>query len=321
MKTILWIAVTFITLISPVASQTQGTYPAKPVRFVVAFGPGGIVDVAARLIAPKLADAWGQPVVVDNRAGAGGIVGTITVLRSAPDGYTVLVHGTAVAVAPRLNPNAGYELERDFLPVINLASSPNMILAYPGLGAATLQQAIDKARAGTLSYGSPGSGTPPHLSAEYLFRSLAKVNVTHVPYNAGPRAITAGIGGEVQFVSITMASAMPYVRSGKLLALAVMSSQRTAAMPEVPTVADSGFPPFQDYTWVGLFLPKGSPQEAVARLNADIEKLLATQDVRDRLVALGFEPVGGSPAQFAAYVKQESAKWARVVKETGAKAD
>jgi tripartite-type tricarboxylate transporter receptor subunit TctC len=321
MKAIVLIAAALTTLTAPVVSRAQRAYPAKPVHFVVAFAPGGIVDVVARLIAPRLAEVWGQPAVVENRAGAGGLLGTIAALRSAPDGYTVLVHGTAVAVTPYLSPNAGYKLERDLVPVIEVASSPNMILAYPGLGAVTLQQAVDKARPGKLNYSSPGPGTPPHLSAEYLFKSLARVNVTHVPYQAVGQAVAAGIAGDVQFVSITAASARSHVKSGKLRALAVMSSRRVATMPEVPTVAEAGFPAFEDYTWVGVFLPAGSPQEPVARLNADIEQLLATQDLRERLAALGFDPVGGSPAQFAAYLKRESAKWARVVKETGAKAD
>ncbi|HXZ54277.1 MAG TPA: tripartite tricarboxylate transporter substrate-binding protein [Burkholderiales bacterium] len=300
-------------------SRAEQPYPAKPVHFVVGAAPGGIVDVIARLLAPKLSASWGQPVIVENRAGATGLMATKAVLRSAPDGYTVLVHATAVAVMPSLNADAGYRLE-DLVPVIDAASSPDTILAYPGLGATTLKQAIDKARSGKLTYSSPGAGTPPSLSADYLFKVLAKVNVTHVPYQGVAGAVGAGMSGEVQFVTLTAASARPQVKSGKLRPLVVMSSRRIALMPDVPTVAETGLPAFEDQTWVGFFLPAGSPREAVARLNADIGRLLDTPDVRERLAALGFDPVGGSPEQFEAFLKQESAKWARIVKETGAKA-
>ena len=297
------------------------SYPSRPVRFVVAFAPGGIADVAARLIAAKLGDAWGQPVLVENRAGAGGNVGTVAVARSPADGYTVLVTTTSVTVNPSLSKNAGYDLEKDLVAVINMASSPNLIVAHPGLGAANLQQAIAKAKAGKLNYGSAGAGTTPHLTAEHLFKTLAKVNVAHIPYKGAGPAIAAAVAGEVEMASIAMPPAVPQVKAGKLVGLAVTSNKRIAALPDVPTVAESGFPGFEDYTWVGLFMPAGSPPEAVARLNAEVEKLIATADVKDRLAALGFETVGGVPQSFARYLKTELTRWAEVVRDTGAKVD
>jgi tripartite-type tricarboxylate transporter receptor subunit TctC len=319
-------AITFIAAVLTALSESpeiraQEAYPAKPVHFVVAFAPGGIVDVIARLLAPALSEAWKQPVIVENRAGAGGLIATKAVLRSPRDGYTVLVHGTAIAVTPNLDRQAGYQIEKDLIPVIDAASSPDMILAYPGLGAKTLQEAIGKARSGKLSYSSPGTGTPPHLSAEYLFKVLAKVDVTHIPYQAIGQAVGAGISGDVQFVSLTAASARAHVKSGKLVPLVVMSDRRVGFMPGVPTVAEAGLPSLEDRTWVGFFLPAGSPREAVKRLNSDIARLLETPSVRERLVSLGFDAVGGSPEEFADYLSRESAKWARIVKETGASID
>jgi len=297
------------------------SYPHKPLKLVVPFPPGGTADVLARLISDKLSAALGQPVIIENKGGAGGVLGTVAVARSPADGYTALLTTTAVAVSPSLNPAVGYDVEKDLTPVINVAASPNILLATPGLGVSTLSQAIAKAKPGKLNYGTPGSGTTPHLSAEYLFKSLAGVTVTHVPYKGGGQALGAGLGGEVEFVSIPLPPAVALVKAGKLVPLAVTGATRSPVLPQVPTVAESGFPGFEDATWVGLFLPAGAPPEAVNRLNAEIEKLLARPDVREQLAAIGYEPVGGSPAKFATYLKQEVGKWQRVVKATGVKAE
>ena len=320
MKTSRLLALLACVLFAPVASG-QGAYPNKPVRIIVAFAPGGIADVAARLVAAKMSESWGQNVIVENRAGGGGSIGVVAAARSAPDGYTVLATTTSIAVNPSLSANAGYEIDKDLVPVINLASSPNLFAAYPGAGATTLRQFIDKAKSGKLNYGSAGSGTTPHLSAEYLFKILAKVNVTHVPYKGAGPAVAAAVAGEVEVASVAMPPVVPQVKAGRLIGLAVTSNKRVAALPDVPTVAESGFPGFEDYTWVGFFMPAGSPPEAVNRFNSEINKLLATQDMKDRLAALGFEPVGGSPAEFGRYVTAEVQKWAKVVKDTGAKAE
>jgi len=295
-------------------------YPDKPLRLIVPFAPGGVADVVARSLQNKLSEALGQPVVVENRGGAGSVVGTAAAVRAAPDGYTALLTTTAVAVNPSLNPNAGYDVVKDLVPVINIASSPNILVATPGLGATTLPQALEKARAGGLNFSSPGVGTTPYLSSEYLFKSLAKVSVTHVPYKGGGPALAAGIAGEVQLVAIPLPPAAPHVKAGKLVPLAVTSRERLKAWPNVPTVAESGFPGFEDSTWVGVFFPAGTPAEAVNKLNGEIARLLAQPEVRQQLVDLGFEPVGGSQASFASYVAEEAVKWAKVVKETGATA-
>jgi tripartite-type tricarboxylate transporter receptor subunit TctC len=303
------------------AFAQSAAYPSRPVRFVVAFAPGGIADVAARLIAQKLGDAWGQPVVVENRGGAGGNVGTNTVARAPPDGYTVLVTTTSIAVNPSLYKNPGYDLEKDLVPVIEMASSPNLIVTHPSLGVNSLQELIANAKSGKLNYATAGAGTTPHLTAEHLFRIRAGVDVAHIPYGGAGPAVAAVVAGQVEIGSVAMPPAVPMVRAGRLRGIAVTSSKRIAALPDVPTVAEQGFPGFEDYTWVGLFMPAASPPEAVARLNAEIDRLLATADVKERLAALGFEPVGGSPQQFAAYLRKELAKWAAMVKETGARVD
>ena len=298
-----------------------GAYPAKPVRFVVAFAPGGPADIVARLVAQKLGDAWGQPVVVENRGGAGGNVAAQAVAKTAPDGYTVLVTTSAIAVNQSLSKNPGYDVERDLISVSVMASSPNVIVASLALGANTLQEVVEKAKSGKLNYGTAGAGTTPHLSAEYLFKILAKVPVTHVPYKGGGPALAAAMSGEVELVSVAMPPAVPMIKSGKIRGIAVTSDRRVAALPDVPTVAESGFPGFADYTWVGLFLPAGAPPDVVARLNGEVDKLLQQPDLRERLAAIGFEPVGGTPRQFSEYLKTELVKWARVVRETGATAE
>jgi tripartite-type tricarboxylate transporter receptor subunit TctC len=305
--------------VAPLASAQS--YPAKPVRFVVAFAPGGPADIIARLVGAKLGESWGQPVVVENRAGAGGNLATAAVAKAPADGYTVLVNTSALAVNASLVPDPGYDAHKDFAPVIVVASSPNIILAHPGSGVRTLADALALGRQKGLNYGSAGNGTTPHLSAEYLFKVLAKIPTTHVPYKGAGPALTAALGGEVPVVSVAMPPSVPHVKAGKLVALAVTSTKRVAVLPDVPTVAESGFPGFDDYTWVGLFLPAASPGAAVERLNAEVGKILAAPEVKERLASLGFEPVGGSRGEFARYLKKELAHWGRVVKETGAKAE
>jgi tripartite-type tricarboxylate transporter receptor subunit TctC len=310
-----------LLLIASTPAALAQAYPAKPVRFIVAFAPGGPADIVARLVALKLGEALGQPVVVENRAGAGGNVAAQVVAKAAPDGYTVLVTTSAIAVNQSLSKDPGYDVEKDLIPVAIVASSPNVIIASPALGANTLQEVIAKAQGGKLNYGTAGVGTTPHLTAEYLFKVLAKVQVVHVPYNGAAPALAAAMGGEIELASVAMPPAVPMIKAGKVRGIAVTSDRRVAALPDVPTVAESGFPGFADYTWVGLFLPLHAPPEIVAKLNAEVEKLLSQPDMRERLAASGFEPVGGTPRQFADYLKSELGKWARVVRETGVTAE
>ena len=295
------------------------SYPDKPVRFVVPFAPGGPTDIIARLLSQKLSEVWRQTVVVENRPGAGGNVGTAQVVKSVPDGYTVLINTSSMTVNATLYANPGYDVEKDLLAVANVASSPNIIVAGSSLGAKNLKEAIDKAKSGQLNFGSAGTGTTPHLSAEYLFKVLAKVDVAHAPYKGAGPALNGALTGEVQFASVAMPAAVPLLKAGRLQGLAVTSAKRNSALPDVPTVAESGFPGFEDYTWVGVFLPTGTPPAIAQKINADVEALLQLADFKTRLSGIGFEPVGGSMDSFAKYVKAEHLKWAKVVKETGAK--
>ncbi len=318
MKTICSAIFSVLVCLSSTPSIAQ-TYPDKPVRFIVPYAPGGPTDIIARLLGQKLSETWKQAVVIENRPGASGNVGTAQVARSAPDGYTVLINTSSVAVNTSLYLNPGYNLERDLLGVANVASSPNVIVAGSSLGAKNLKEALDKAKTGLLNYGSPGAGTTPNLSAEYLFKVLAKVDVTHVPYKGAGPALNGALTGEVQFASVAMPAAVPLLKSGRLQGLAVTSARRSLALPDVATVAESGFPDFEDYTWVGVFVPAATPIAIATRINADIESLLAQADFRARLANVGFEPSGGSLDNFARYIKAESSKWAKVVRETGTK--
>jgi tripartite-type tricarboxylate transporter receptor subunit TctC len=297
------------------------SYPDKPVRFIVPYAPGGPTDIIARMFSDKLSDLWKQPVVVENRAGASGNVGSAQVAKSAPDGYTILINTSSVAVNASLYTSAGYNLEKDLVGVANVANSPNVIVAGTSLPAKQLREALEAAKNGKMSYGSPGTGTTPHLSAEYLFKVLAKTPILHVPYKGAGPALNGALTGEIQFASVAMPAAVALVKGGKLNGLAVTSVKRTTALPDVPTVAESGFAGFEDYTWVGVFVPVGTPKAVVTRINTDIETLLQQTAVREQLAAVGFDPVGGSPDAFTRYIKQEIAKWATVVRETGIKAE
>lgn len=318
MKSICCAIFSVLACLNSTPSLSQ-TYPDKPVRFIVPYAPGGPTDIIARLLGQRLSEAWKQPIIIENRPGASGNVGTAQVARSAPDGYTVLINTSSVAVNTSLYMNPGYNLEKDLLGVANVASSPNVIVTGSSLGAKNLREAIDKAKTGLLNYASPGAGTTPNLSAEYLFKVLAKVDVMHVPYKGAGPALNAALTGEVQFASVAMPAAVPLLKSGRLQGLAVTSAKRSLALPDVATVSESGFPGFEDYTWVGLFVPAATPIAIATRINADIEVLLAQADFRVRLANVGFEPSGGSLDSFARYLKLESSKWAKVVKETGTK--
>jgi tripartite-type tricarboxylate transporter receptor subunit TctC len=293
-------------------------YPAKPVHVVVPFPAGGVTDILARLLGARLNGSWGQPVIVENRSGAGGNIGVVAIARSAPDGYSVLITSSSIAVNMSLSANPGYDLLKDFVPVINVASSPNMIITSPA-GPASLRELIEQSKKTGLIYGSAGTGTTPHLTAEYLFKNLAGLNVTHVPYKGAAPAVNAALSGEVVAVSVAMPTAVPHLRSGRLRGLAITSRRRNDAVPDVPTVEELGFPGFEDITWVGIFVPTGTPQAIVSKINADVNAFLALPDTRERLASLAFDPVGGTQESFVAYLKLEVAKWAKVIRETGAK--
>ncbi len=296
-------------------------FPNKPVRIIVAWAPGGPVDVVARLVANKMPETLGQSVIVENRPSATGNIGSAFVAKAQPDGYTILANSSAFAVNVTLTPNAGYDAEKELLPLIQIATQPNLIVVHPGVNAQTLAELIALAKRGRLSYASPGNGTTPHLTAENLFRILAKVDVTHVPYKGAGPAAAAVVAGEPSIGSLAVTAPIPHVRSGRLKALAISSSKRHPALPDVPTLVESGFPTLQDYTWVGLFAPAGTPADAMQKINDSVNRALQQPDVRERLESLLFEPIGGSSQQFADYVKVEIVKWGKVVKDTGAKVD
>jgi tripartite-type tricarboxylate transporter receptor subunit TctC len=291
----------------------------KPVQLVIGFAPGATTDTVARLAAVKLQEALGQTFVAENRPGAGGNVATQQVKRSAADGYTILVTSVAYAVNPSLYANAGYDALKDFLPVILGPSTPNIITVNPSVPVKNLAELIALAKKEKLSYASSGIGTTTHLSMERL-KTAAKVDITHVPFQPA-QAVGAAVAGHTQISSTSMPPAVPQVKAGKVRAIAVTSAQRSAALPDVPTVNEQGYSGFDDLTWVGFFLPAGTPSEIVSRLNAELNKAFAAPNVRERLSALGLESMANSPAEFATFLREEVAKWAKAVKESGAKAD
>jgi len=288
------------------------------VRVIVPFPAAGVTDILARLVGARLSESWGQPIVIENRSGAGGNIGVVAIARSAPDGYSVLMTSSSIAVNMSLSANPGYDLLKDFVPVINVASSPNMIITQPN-GPTSLRELIEQSKKDGLIYGSAGAGTTPHLTAEYLFKNLAGLKVTHVPYKGAAPAVNAALSGEVVAVSVAMPTAVPHLRSGKLRGLAITSRRRNDAVPDIPTVEELGFPGFEDITWVGIFVPAGTPPAIVSKINADVNAFLSMADSRERLASLAFDPVGGAPESFAAYLRTEVAKWAKVIRETGAK--
>ena len=314
-------AIAAIILSLTTAAALAQAFPNKPVRIIVAFAPGGPVDVVARLVAIKMQESLGQTVIVENRPSTTGNIGSAFVAKAPPDGYTLLANSSAFAVNVTLTPNAGYDAEKELVPLVQIATQPNLIVVHPGISAKTVAELIALAKTSKLSYASPGNGTTPHLTAENLFRTLAKVNVTHVPYKGAGPAAAAVVAGEPEIGSLAVTAPIPFVRSGRLRALAISSTKRHPALPDVPTLVESGFPTIQDYTWVGLFAPTGTPADAMQKLNASVNRALQQQDVRERLESLLFEPIGGTSEQFADYVKVEIVKWGKVVRDTGAKVD
>jgi tripartite-type tricarboxylate transporter receptor subunit TctC len=296
-------------------------YPSKPIRMVVAFPPAGPVDIVARLVAPKLSEALGQQVVVENRAGAGGNVPTAQVAKAPADGYTLLMHSSAYAVNPSLTPNAGYDPQKDFIPVAVVAAQPNLILVHADFPAKSLAELLQMARTSKLAYASPSSGTTPHLTAENLFRVRAKVDITHVPFKGGGPATAAVLGGQPPIGSMAAGGPMANIKAGKLRVLAVSSSRRLSSLPNVPTLAEAGFPGMEDYTWVGLFVPAGTPVDIAQKLNAAVLDAVKSPEVKERLEGLAFEVTAAPLRETSDYVKSELVKWAQVVRDTGAKLD
>jgi len=299
------------------------TYPAKPIRLVVPYPAGGPLDTVARLLGQKVSESVKQPVVVDNKPGAGGNIGADVVAKAPPDGYTILMGAVAThAINPTLYPGIPYDAVRDFQTVTQVASTPNVLIVHPSIPVNDVREfiAYAKAHPGKLNFGSGSTGSAGHLAGE-LFKSMAGIEMTHVPYKGAAPAMQDLIGGQVQLMFDNYASASTQVRAGKVKALAVTTAKRSPLAPELPTIAESGLPGFDISTWFGVFVPAGTPRPLVERLHAEITHALALDDVREKMLNLGAEPVGNRPEEFAAYVRAEAGKYARVIKSSGAKAD
>ena len=297
-------------------------YPSRPIRCIVASPPGGPADIVARLIGPKLTEAWGQPVVIDNRAGATGIIGTEMAARAAPDGYTIAVIGAGLATNRILYQRVQYDPVRDFAPITQAISVPNILVVHPAVPATSVHELIQlaKAKSGELRFASAGIGATGHLAAE-LLNSMAGVKMTHVPYKGGAPALVDLLGGQVEVLFSLAIAAMPHVKGGRLRALAVTSDRRSAVAPEIPTIAESGFPGYEVTGWFGVLAPAATPRAIVGKLNIAIVDILSSRDVRERLVSQGADSAPGTPERFAAHIKSESLKWARFIKEAGIRAD
>jgi tripartite-type tricarboxylate transporter receptor subunit TctC len=306
---------------APSASK-DSTYPVKPLRLVVPFAAGSTVDTLARLVAQKLTENWGQQAVVDNRSGAGGVIGTDMAAKAAPDGYTLLMAAGSHAINPSLYRKLPYDTVKDFAPVTLVASAPMVVYAHPSVHAASIGEliALAKSKPGQIHYASGGNGSPSHLTME-RFRAMAGIDLVHVPYKGGGTIFTALLSGEVQLHAGSMLGLMPQVKAGKLKALAVTGERRSPAAADLPTVAESGLPGFAASGWWGLLLPAGTPKALVTRLHREVVRVLQAPDVRERLAANGIDPVGNNPDEFAAYIRQEMAIWSKVVKDAGLRAE
>jgi tripartite-type tricarboxylate transporter receptor subunit TctC len=296
-------------------------WPSKPVRIIVPFAPAGPVDIIARILGAKLNEALGQQFVIENRTGAGGNIGAAAVAKSAPDGYTVLMTSSAIVVNVSLYSDPGYNAESDFIAVAVAASQPNMIFVNSSLPARSLPELISQSKDKKIAFASPGSGTTPHLTGENILRVIAKLDITPIHFRGAGAGVTAVVSGEPPIGCMAISGPLPQIKAGRLRALAVSSAKRIPALPDVPTFAEAGFPGIEDYTWVGVFLPAGTPAAISQKLNNAVNHAIESPDVRERLAANAFDPVGGTQQRTAEYVKAEIVKWAKVVRDTGAKPD
>lgn len=305
----------------PVSTGTAfaQNYPTKPIRIIATTAPGSGPDIMSRLIGQKLTEAWGQQVVVDNRAGASGIIGAEIASRAAPDGYTLMMATSLHAIVATMYSKLNYDLARDFAPVSLLASTPFLLVVNPAVAARSVNEliALAKAKPGELRYGSGGSGSPPHLCAE-IFKTMTGINLVHVPYKSIVPAITDVMTGQVHATFAVIPAVIPMVRSGRVRALGVSSIKRTPLVPDLPTIAES-VPGYEYIGWYGLVVPAGTPREIVSRLNAEVVKALRTPEFQEKISGLGAEPLGTPPQEFAAFMGRELQKLAKAVKDSGAR--
>lgn len=318
MRNIVRIAIAGIACAAATVALGQA-YPIKPVKIIVAFTAGGTTDIMARSLAQRLSDRYGQPFVIENKPGAGGNIGTEATIRSPADGYTLMVNSVGpMAVNPTLYKSLPYDPLTDLVPIAQISDVPNVLVAHPSIGAKTLEQlvAYAKANPGKMNYASTGIGTSSHLSG-YMLASRAGFEATHVPYK-GAEALKDLLTGRVQMMFATIPSVIAHIKAGNLVAIAVTSPARSRSLPDVPTVADSGFPGFEAGSWFGLFAPKGTPATVIAELNRATNEFLADRQIQARMIEEGADPVGGTPQQFGDFVRREFEKWRTVVRDSGA---
>jgi len=296
-------------------------YPSRPIRMVVPFPPGGATDILARVTGKHLTDAWGQNVIIDNRAGAGGTIGSAIVARANPDGYTLLMGTNAThAIAPSLFAKLPYDPHKDFAPITLVAIVPQVMVVHPSVAATNVKEliALAKAKPGQLNFSSAGQGTPGHLGMEN-FKMMAGIQATHVPFQGGAPGLAAVVAGQVQFMADNMNSAMPMIKAGKVRAIAVTTAKRSAAMPDLATVAEQALPGFDSGSWFGMFAPAGTPKSIVDKLNAQVVKILQVPDVKAALAQQGAEVAADTPAAFTELIRTDIARWAKVVQAAGVK--
>lgn len=303
-------------------AQAPDAYPAKPIKLILPFPPGGGTDILGRIISERMATDLGQPVVIENRGGAGGNVGAEAAARSAPDGYTIVLVAPSLAISPSLYSKLNYDPVKDFAPISLVGTVPNVMVTNPDVPARNLAEfiALAKSKPGGLNFGSGGPGTSNHLAGE-LFNLEAGVKLVHVPYKGVNLAMNDVIAGQVQLVVIGLPAALPFIKAGRLRALAVIAPQRLPALPDVPTAAEAGLPNYEVTTWYGVLAPAGTPKPIVTKLNAELVRLMHAPDLQERFAATGTVPRTTTPEEFADFIKQEMAKWGKVVREAGLKAD
>jgi tripartite-type tricarboxylate transporter receptor subunit TctC len=306
----------------PAGAQAPDSWPSRPIRFILPFPPGGGTDILGRLIAERLTANLGQPVVTENRGGAGGNVGAEAAAKSAPDGYTIVLVAPSLTISPSLYSKLNYDPVKDFAPVSLVATVPNVMVTNPAVPANTLAEFIRlaKSKPGEMNFGSGGSGTSNHLAGE-LFNLVAGVKLVHVPYKGVNLAMNDVLSGRIQLVVIGIPATVPNIKAGKLRALALVAPRRSPVLPDVPTVAEAGLPNFEVTTWYGILAPAGTPKAIVVRLNAELAKIMHSPELKERLDALATDPVTSTPEEFAGLIKREIVKWREVVREAGLKAD
>jgi len=309
-------------VLSAAVPATAQTFPSRPIRIVVPFAAGGGADIIARIVGQKMGETWGQQVVVDNRAGASGNIGAEIVAKSPPDGYTLLMASSALAINPSVYKSVPYDAVKDFAPITQPGLLPNILVVHPSLPVRTVKDlvALARSKTGQLSYASAGAGTGTHLAAE-MFKMMAGVDLVHVPYKGGGALISDLLGGQVPLTFATLPSVMPYIKAERLRPIAVTTLERWPGLPGVPTMVQSGYKDFEISTWIGLLAPGGTPKDVVAKLNAETVRIVKLPEVSRRFEDLGIQQVADTPGHFAAYIRSELEKYAKVARQSGARVD